>query len=55
MNNLEDYPELSKWFDDNAETVSDSTHNPWIVIGANEVESKLIEIMSQIKKEPNNE
>ena len=44
---LEDYPKLGKWLDDNAETVADSCHLPWIVVGADDVKDQLLHMQAE--------
>ena len=50
MKKIEDFPDLQQWVADKIETVSDSCHHPWDVIGMNDVTEKLIELGSRIKE-----
>ena len=49
MRGLEEFPRLSKWLDNNTEEVADSTHHPWLVVGANDTSNKLVELGVEIE------
>lgn len=50
MSNLEDFPELSKWLDDNMEQTDDNYGLSWGIVGAKEVEAKLIELGTRVEE-----